>query len=308
MVILSNTLMKSTPLFLLLLLVIVSTAIGCSTSGSASKSEYLDLGNDRVYYEEFGQGFPLVLVSGGSGMDVRQWDRITPALAELFRVIRYDPRGIGKSDNPTVRYSDTDDLARLFHHLGLDRAGLIGLSSSGGFALEFAVQHPERLVGVVVAAPFISGFEFSASMMERLERFNQAAEKGRESFLDSMFDVPHFFPAPLERSVRGFARENMGRNFDKGAGFDASLPIPLEPPLIEQLSIISSPVLLVAGELDHPDVLRRNTFIADKIPGTEEKIISEAGHNPPQENPTAFLEAITPFLQSITTTSFQPGL
>ena len=65
-------------------------------------------------------------------------------------------------------------------------------------------------------------------------------------------------------------------------------------------------MLLVAGELDHPDVLRRNEFIADRVPAIEEKIISQAGHNPPQENPIAFLESITPFLQSMESTSFQP--
>ena len=162
------------------------------------------------------------------------------------------------------------------------------------------------ITGVVVAAPFVPGFEFSASMLARLDRINQAAELGREPFLDSMFDDPHFFPAPLDRSVRDPARENMGQNFDKGADFDASLPIPLEPPLIEQLSSISVPVLLVAGELDHPDVLRRNKFIAAEIPATEEKIISQSGHNPPQENPIAFLESITPFLQSMESTAFQP--
>ena len=281
---------------LLALLLVITVSIANS---SASNLDYLALRDDRIYYEDVGQGFPLVLVSGGSGMDLRQWDPVTPALSERFRVIRYDPRGIGMSDNPTVRYSDTDDLVHLLDYLGLDRIGLIGLSSSGVVVLEFAVQHPERLAGVVVAAPFVPGFDFSASMMERLERINQAAEKGREPFLDSMFDDPHFFPAPLDRSLRTAARENMGTNFDKGADFDASLPIPLEPPLIEQLSRISVPVLLVAGELDHPDVLRRNKFIADEIPTTDEKIILQAGHNPPQENPIAYLESINPFLQKI---------
>jgi len=297
--------MNTPSLFSRLLLAFLLVATVSIANSSASTSDYLALGDDRIYYEDVGQGFPLVLVSGGSGMDLRQWDRVTPDLSESFRVIRIDPRGIGKSDNPTVRYSDTDDLVKLLDHLGLDRIGLIGLSSSGGFALEFAVQYPERLAGVVVAAPFVPGFEFSASMMERLDRINQAAEKGREPFLDRMFNDPHFFPAPLNRSVRNPARENMGQNFDKGADFDASLPIALEPPLIEQLPKISAPVLLVAGELDHPDVLRRNEFIADRIPATEEKIISQSGHNPPQENPIAFLESINPFLQSVATTSSQ---
>jgi pimeloyl-ACP methyl ester carboxylesterase len=265
----------------------------------APRSDYLVLGDDRLYYEMSGQGFPLILVSGGSGMDLRQWDLITPALTQSYRVIRYDPRGVGKSDSPSVKYSDADDLNSLLDHLGIDQVCLIGLSSAGGFALEFAIQYPERLAGLVAAAPFIPGFEFSDTMLARLDRFNEAAMQGRESFLDRMFEDSHFIPAPLDRSVRAYAREIMGYNFDKRAGSDPNLQIPLLPPLIEQLAIIGSPVLLIAGELDHPEVLRRNKYLLARIRSAEEKIIYQAGHNGPLENPDAFMDAMSPFLQAI---------
>jgi len=267
--------------------------------GGDSPAKFVASGNDEIYYEISGQGFPLVLVSGGSGMDLRQWDLIEPLLAETYRVIRYDPRGIGKSDNPTVQYSDTADLDNLLDHLGLDRVGLIGLSAAGTVVLEFAIQYPQRITGLVAAAPFIPGFEFSDEMMTRLNSFNQAAEQGREAFLDRMFEDSHFIPAPLDRSVRNSARENMAYNFAKGAGFDASLPVPLTPPLIQQLTEISSPVLLLAGELDHPEVLRRNKYLLENIRFAEEKIIPQAGHNGPLENPDAFLDATNSFLQTI---------
>jgi len=270
-----------------------------ATMGDTSRAEIIMLGEDRLNYEVSGQGFPLVLVSGGSGMDLRQWDLITPALSRSYRVIRYDPRGIGRSDSPTVQYSDAEDLGRLLDHLGLERVGLIGLSSAGGFVLEFAVQYPERISGLVAVAPFIPGFEFSDEMMERLELFNRAAGNGREPFLDRMFEDSHFIPAPLHRSVRKTAREIMAYNFDKGAGFDASLPIRLAPPLIERLPEISSPVLLLAGDLDHPEVLRRNKFLVAEIRHAEEKTISQAGHNGPMENPAAFLDAMNSFLTII---------
>ena len=91
----------------------------------------------------------------------------------------------------------------------------------------------------------------------------------------------------------------MGENYDKGAGFDPSLPIPMEPPLIEQLSQIRSPLLLLVGELDHPEVMRRNQFLIENIPSTSERIIPDAGHNAPQENPRAFLSAIEGFLETL---------
>jgi len=270
-----------------------------NTPGGDSPAKFVASGNDKIYYEISGQGFPLVLVSGGSGMDLRQWDLIEPVLAESYRVIRYDPRGIGKSDNPTVKYSDAADLDSLLDHLELDRVGLIGLSAAGTVVLEFAIQYPQRITGLVAAAPFIPGFEFSDEMMTRLNSFNQAAEQGREAFLDRMFEDSHFIPAPLDRSVRNSARENMAYNFAKGAGFDASLPVPLTPPLIQQLSEISSPVLLLAGELDHPEVLRRNKYLLESIRFADEKIIPQAGHNGPLENPAAFLNATNSFLQTI---------
>ena len=278
----------------------VVAVTGCSTTGDASRAEFFALDEDKLYYEVSGQGFPLVLVSGGSGMDLRQWDLITPALTQSYRVIRYDPRGIGKSDNPTVKYSDAADLDHLLDHLRLDRVGLIGLSSAGGFVLEFAIQYPDRIAGLVAAAPFVPGFEFSDAMMARLDLFNQAAGQGREPFLDRMFEDSHFIPAPLDRSVRTTAREIMAYNFDKGAGFDPGLPIRLAPPLIEQLRHISSPVLLLAGELDHPEVLRRNKYLAAQIRSADEKIIVNAGHNGPLENPAAFLDAMHSFLDTIT--------
>jgi pimeloyl-ACP methyl ester carboxylesterase len=291
--------MKRSHLFACLISILVLVATGCGNSSDTPRSGYLALGEDRLYYDVSGDGFPLLLVSGGSGMDLRQWDRISPTLAQSYRVIRYDPRGIGKSDNPTVKYSDAADLNSLLEHLELDRVGLIGLSSAGGFALEFAIQYPQRIAGVVVAAPFVPGFEFSDDMLVRLNIFNQAAERGREAFLDQLFEDPHFIPAPLDSSVRAAARENMGYNFDKGAGFDPSLPIPLSPPLLEQLADINAPVLLLAGKLDHPEVLRRNKYLLENIPAAEENLIANAGHNGPLENPRAFLEAMNTFLHTI---------
>ena len=254
---------------------------------------------DQLYYEASGAGFPLLLVSGGSGMDMRQWERVAPRLAESYRVIRVDPRGIGRSDNPTSSYSDAVDLEQLLDHLELEQVGIVGPSSAGGLVLEFALSYPDRVAGVVAAAPFVPGFEFSETMLERLVGFSQAAEEGREAFLDRMFDDPHFIPSPLDSGARPWARTIMAENFDKGAGFDPGLPIALEPPLIEQLAAIRPPVLLVAGALDHPEVLRRNEFLTRKIPVATEERVADAGHNIPIENPEAFLAAVLPFLDQL---------
>ncbi len=272
---------------------------GCALHVNTAVVGTFEIGDDQLNYEDFGQGFPLVLVSGGSSMDLRQWADVIPTLADEYRVITYDPRGIGKSDNPTARYSDSADLEKLLDHLQLDRVGLIGLSSAGGFVLEFAATRPDRVAGVVAIAPFIPGFEFSSSMKARIEKFNLAAEKGRQPFLDSIFADPHFIPAPINFSIRQKARKIMGENYDKGAGFDPTFQITVDPPLIEQLNMIDAPVLLLAGELDHPEFMRRNEFLTENIHIVSATVIIHSGHTVPMENPAALLVAIAPFLNEI---------
>ena len=284
---------------LLIQFALACVTTGCANSGYSVESNNLSISGDNLYYEITGQGFPLVLPGGGSGMDLEQWKYLVPSLAREYRVVSVDPRGIGKSDNPTVPYSDAEDLAKLLDHLELDRVGLIGLSSSGGLVLEFASRYPKRVSGVVAAAPFVPGFDFSQAMRTRLESFNAAAQAGREAFLDAMFFDPHFIPSPLDGSVHADARDNMAANFDKGSGFNPSLPIQSEPPLIERLRDISSPVLLLVGELDHPEIRRRNEFLAKEIPGASESFISQAGHNSQLENPEEFLRVSQRFLANI---------
>jgi pimeloyl-ACP methyl ester carboxylesterase len=281
---------------------LIATALaiaGCAKSRYAATSDFVVLGGDKLYFEVSGDGSPLVLVSGGSGMDLRQWQSIAPALSKKYRVISIDPRGIGRSENPSTKYSDNGDIVALLDHLELDRVALIGLSSSGGVVLEFASQHPKRVSGIVAAAPFIPGFDFSQAMLDRLDIFNKAAQAGKEPFLDAMFDDPHFIPAPLDGSVRAGARSNMADNYDKGVGFDPSPPIPIKPPLIERFPRVKSPVLLLAGELDHPEVIRRNTFLAEEISRAQQQVIVQAGHNTPLENPEEFLRATIPFLERL---------
>jgi pimeloyl-ACP methyl ester carboxylesterase len=263
---------------------------------------FASVGTDRIYFESSGDGAPLVLVSGGSGMDLRQWHKVIPLLAKSHRVITYDPRGIGKSDNPTQEYSDSDDLVRLLDYLQLDKVTLVGLSSSGGFALEFAARFPGRLHSLIASAPFVPGYEFSPSMQKRVDRFAEAAQGGREVFLDAMMADPHFV---ANASEKAFVRKVMAFNVDKGAGFDPQLRIPVERPLIQQLQNIETPVLLLAGGLDHEDILHRNRYLQQKIHGARVSLIPGAGHNPQLENPADFAAEIIRFAAEIDNIPFE---
>jgi non-heme chloroperoxidase len=89
----------------------------------------------ELYYEDHGQGQPVVLIHGYP-LDGASWERQTSALLEAgYRVITYDRRGFGKSSQPTTGYDyDTfaADLNTLLTELDLGDAVLVGFSMGTG--------------------------------------------------------------------------------------------------------------------------------------------------------------------------------
>src|SRR5947208_6867645 len=106
-----------------------------------AKAGFIEVSGTSLYYEEMGEGHPLVLIHGGY-MDRRMWDDQFAIFAEQYRVIRYDVRGFGKSALPTVPYADRQDLYELLTALGVQSAYLLGLSLGGVIAVDFALEHP----------------------------------------------------------------------------------------------------------------------------------------------------------------------
>ncbi len=97
-----------------------------------------------LYYNDWGQGAPVVLIHGWP-LDADMWSTQALALAEKgHRVIAYDRRGFGRSDQPWHGYDyDTlaDDLAQLIDHLGLDQVTLAGFSMGGGEVARYLGRH-----------------------------------------------------------------------------------------------------------------------------------------------------------------------
>ena len=85
-----------------------------------------------LYYEAMGEGHPLVFISGGGSLDRRMWDDQFESFAKDYNVIRYDIRGIGKSEKPERPFSHADDLHALLEFLNIGKAHIMGLSFGGG--------------------------------------------------------------------------------------------------------------------------------------------------------------------------------
>lgn len=260
---------------------------------AASQARSVSLAGGQVFVETAGQGCAVVLVGGGGSMDLRQWDDIYPRLARSYLLVRYDPRGTGRSDSPREPFSEVEDLGALLDTLGIRRAAVVGLSSGAAIALDFALSAPERVTALILAAPSIPGMARSAEMEERVRGFMRSAEQGAAPYAETLLQDPYFVPAPDNPSARVRARTLIVDNFRP---FDPTLIRPLSPPAAGRLAEVHRPVLVLVGRLDHPDVTRRAQELERSIPGSRLEEIPRAGHLLNLENPGALAERVERFL------------
>jgi pimeloyl-ACP methyl ester carboxylesterase len=115
---------------------------------------YVQLGEVRTWYEEDGDGPPLVLLHPG-GADSRAFEVILPGLAERFRVLRPDRRGHGRTpdvDGPlTYELMARDTIAFLEQVVG-GPAGLVGHSDGAPVGLLVALARPDLVRRLVFAS------------------------------------------------------------------------------------------------------------------------------------------------------------
>src|SRR5215210_3003339 len=99
-----------------------------AASHDATLSAFAEVNGTRLFYEIAGAGPPLTLIYGFS-LDTRMWEDQYAALAQCYRVLRYDVRGFGRSAVPGAnRYSHAEDLRALLGYLEIEHTALIGFS------------------------------------------------------------------------------------------------------------------------------------------------------------------------------------
>ena len=106
---------------------------------------YFEHAGCQLYYEDHGQGEPLLLVHG-LGSSIQDWEYQLPHLQQQRRVVAVDLRGHGRSGKPRERYSMAAfaaDVAALIEHLGLPPVHLVGISMGGMVGFQLGVDRPE---------------------------------------------------------------------------------------------------------------------------------------------------------------------
>jgi 3-oxoadipate enol-lactonase len=108
----------------------------------------------RMAYEIEGSGEPLLLVPA-LGRDRTSWGAQIPKFKKSFMCITYDPRGCGQSENPDVPYTMdqmAEDAVQLLDGLNIPKAHVLGYSMGSAVVQRMAIQYPDRMKSIVLAA------------------------------------------------------------------------------------------------------------------------------------------------------------
>ncbi len=270
-----------------------------------AKANFLELDGGQLYYEIAGEGDTLVLAHAGfvdSGMWDAQWQDFT----RHFRVIRYDMRGYGQSSPVSGPVSRRDELYQLLKHLDVERAYLLGCSMSGEMMLDFTLEHPEMAAALILVSAVPGGFELQGPPPPHVLDMIAAMQQGdmaRASELQIRIWVDGMFrqPEQVDPVVRQRAAEMNRIAVQNGtwAIADAQPLNPLDPPAAQRLSDIHIPLLVIAGALDHPEILRGADVLAAEIAGAQKVIIADAAHVPNMEQQAEFNQAVIEFLTAL---------
>ena len=259
------------------------------------EDSFAEVNGTRLFYEARGSGPSLVLISGAN-LDSRLWDELFGELSERFRVVRYDPRGTGKSNVPEEPFSHYEDLHALLDFLRVETTHLLGFSFGGGVALDFAVQYPDRVQSLILVAPGLSSWKDELTPV--LADLSEVAKKeGRAKAIEVLLADPSM-PTAEHKEARERMRailEDSPRLFDSAFAY-LRLMEPLDPPVEERLTEIKVPTLLIAGERDHPGIHENVDKLQEGIAGARKVLVMGVGHVVSLEHPAELRRIVLDFL------------
>ena len=256
------------------------------------------LNGARIHYERDGEGLPVFLLHAGIA-DYRMWEPQVAALARHFDVIRPDMRGFGKSELPPLWWSPVGDLLALMDELHLKPAHVVGCSLGSMLAIDFALEHSERISKLVLIGPGIAGARFVRKYPEVFAEVLAADKAGdldalNEAEMRLFLDGPRRSPGHVKQSLRDLFLDMNGAalrsNFKNSPGED------LDPPAIDRLQEITAPTLVVVGDEDVPSVFDAVEVLMEKVPHARKAVIHDAAHLPNLEHPNEFNAIVLQFL------------
>jgi pimeloyl-ACP methyl ester carboxylesterase len=252
----------------------------------------------KLSYSELGHGLPVVLLHGFAN-DHSLWREQVQALVIRHRIIGPDLRGFGRSPDtdgaPVSMDAYADDVLELLDALEIARAVIGGISLGGYVSLAFALRHPQRVAGLVLANTR-AGPDEAPAVLARRAFASDIAKRGPEAVVESYGDKP--FRPDCERAVKEAVRDTIRAQRVNGL-VSGTLGMAARPDRRPELASIRVPTLVIHGTEDRFIPVEEARVIHERIAGSRCVVLEGAGHLSCIDTPGPFNAALGAFLEPI---------
>jgi aminoacrylate hydrolase len=242
----------------------------------------VSIGDAELYYEDTGRGEPLLLVPGLSGRG-SFWASQVPEFSRDFRVVVHDHRGTARSTHSRIRYSVeqmADDVLRLMDALDIEAAHLVGHSTGGAIGQVIALEHPRRLLSLVLSATWAGPDPYFQRLFE--SRKGVLLAQGVEAYVraSALFMAP---PAWIS------ANDALLTEQHKAALAEAA-PVEVTASRIDailhhdrraRLGEIRAPALVIVAQDDIITPRFYSEELASRVPDAKLFVLDTGGHGAP---------------------------
>ena len=266
---------------------------------------FKNIDNARLYFEEIGEGEPVILIHGHS-LDHKMWNDQFFELAKTNRVIRYDLRGYGYSSpqQESVQFTHVQDLIALMDLMKISKAHIVGLSLGGYIGTDLLGLYPHRILSAVLVSGNVRHLPKPSIPMDEDEAQKRDEEiallktKGIDIMKRDWFNGL-MRTAGTERERMRQPLWNMIYQWDAWQPLHKEARVTAGDDAFEKLkrNKPSVRVLTVEGESSNTQFLK-NPEILDYLPNGKMTIIENAGHMLNMEQPKAFNETIIKFINN----------
>lgn len=253
-------------------------------------------GINMAYRLDGPEGAPVVLLSNSLMSNLSMWDPQMAVLERSFRVLRYDTRGHGATDDPPGPYSIkllAEDSIALLDALGIEKVHFVGLSMGGMIAQYAGANFPDRVSSLLLCD--------TASEMPTLEMWNDriatAETKGIAALVEPT--LKRWFTAPYLASKHPDLNKvaEMIRTTSL-VGYVGCASAVRDMSQTSLLKKIKAPTIIIVGEDDPACTVAQSRVLEEQIKGSTLVILKEAAHLANIEQIDAFNQSMMSFLES----------
>ena len=242
-------------------------------------------------------GAPALVLGNSLGTSAEVWDRQVPALAEHFRLVRYELPGHGGSGARPGPYTIAGlgaGVLALLDALGVERAGYCGISLGGMIGMWLAANAPSRIaaLGLLCTAAHLPP---AGDWRERAARVRTAGMASISAAVISRWFTPAY-AALAPADVAGF---RAGLERTDPAGYAGCCEAIADMDLRPDLSAIAAPALVIAGADDPATPPEYGAAIASGIAGARLQVIPGAAHLAAVSAPDPVTAALTDHLLTV---------